>query len=404
MIESSFYLKRGVSSGKSNLKKITKDLPPGVLSDTFCNILPDLLTGSPDHGLIVHSDGVGTKAALAYLMWKETGDLSVFNNLAIDALVMNLDDIACTGAVDHFAITNTIGRNRFLIPDDVLKAVLDGYQMFIDRMSDYDINLRLGGGETADVGDLVRTLNIDASITARIRRSDTIDFKSLAGGLAIVGLSSFGTCDWENTYNSGIGSNGLTMARHDSLSSEYRFKYPETFSPETPSTDIYCGNYKLTDPLPETSLNIGTALLSPTRTYLPVIKTILKELRTQIKGIVHCTGGGQTKCMKFGHGIHYVKNDLFPIPPLFSFLSDTKSYNLKDLFPVYNMGHRMEIFTEESHTAAIIDIARSYGVAAKVIGFCKPSVSTTNQLTIEHNGQKIEYQEKGWKGIKNKSF
>lgn len=391
MIESDPYLRKGVSSGKTNLKNLTKNLEPGICSDTFCNILPDLLGNSCDHGVLIHSDGVGTKAVLAYLYWKETGDLSVFEKLAIDALVMNLDDMACVGAVDHFVLTNTICRNRFLIPDDVIKKIIDGYQGFMEQISSYGITLKMGGGETADMGDSVRTLTLDACSTARIGLAKVIDFKSLKPGTVIVGLSSFGQCSWEDEYNSGIGCNGLTMARHDSLSEYYARKYPEAFSPEMPSETAYSGGYKLTKSIPNSPLNLGKLLLSPTRTYLPIIKKVLTELPKEVRGIVHCTGGGQTKCMKFGKEIHYVKNNLFSIPPLFSFLLNTKSYSLKEMFPVYNMGHRMELFVDEKYASIVIDIAKSFQVNAQIIGYCDHSDIGRNQLTIEAAGEKIKY-------------
>lgn len=391
MIESHAYLEKGVSSGKTNLKQVTQGLEKGLFPHTFCNILPDILGNDKEHGVIIHSDGVGTKAVLAYLYWKETGDLSVFKNLALDALTMNLDDMACSGVIDQVVFTNTIGRNRFLIPDEALKSIINGYLEFIETLSDYGIIVKMGGGETADMGDAVRTLTIDACATSRIKLSNVIDFASLQAGSVIIGLSSSGQCSWEQQYNSGIGCNGLTMARHDTLSPFYAENFPESFSPEIPHHLAYAGRHRLTTPLPETQMSIGQALLSPTRTYLPIIRNILTELPGVVQGMIHCTGGGQTKCMKFGKGIHFIKDNLFDPPPLFSFLQREKSYKLADLYPVYNMGHRMEIFVDETYAPTIIEIAKSFQVDAKIIGYCEKSDTEKNQLTINTGKETIKY-------------
>jgi len=391
MTESDIYLSRGVSSSKSEIHEAIKNVDPGIFPGAFCKILPDTLTGDPDYCLLMHADGAGTKSSLAYLYWKETGDLSVFTGIAIDSLVMNLDDLACVGAVDHFLLSNTIGRNKFFIPGEVIQTIIEGFEETVQNLARHGVTIDMCGGETADVGDVVRTLIVDSTITARLKRNQVIDLGDVMPGDVIVGFASFGQSKWENRYNSGIGSNGLTAARHDCFSEIYAAKYPESFSPEIPSEMVYCGTGLIADPLAGTPLTLGQAVLSPTRTYTPLIRKILQQNPEDIHGLVHCTGGGQTKCLKFGHSIHYIKDDLFPIPPVFSYIIDNKGYSLQDMYPVFNMGHRLELFAPEAAVDNILTIAKECEIDARIIGHCEQSISGVNQLTIRHNAEEITY-------------
>lgn len=391
MAESDIYLSRGVSAGKEEVHDAIKEMDPGIFPDAFCRILPDSLTGNPDYCLLMHADGAGTKSSLAYLFWKETGDLSVFKGIAVDSLVMNLDDLACIGADDRFIMSNTIGRNRFFIPGAAIQTIIEGFSEICQTLAKYGIIVDLCGGETADVGDIVRTLVVDSTITTRMKRREVIDLKNVQPGDCIIGFAGFGQAEWEEQYNSGIGSNGLTAARHDCLSSIYAERYPETFSPEIPKDLIYCGTGKIEDPLQGTSMTLGQALLSPTRTYAPLIRKIRRDTAAPIHGIVHCTGGGQTKCLKFGHGIHYVKDNLFPIPPIFTYIIHTKNYSLQEMFPVYNMGHRLELYTIESAADRILDVAKDCGIEARVIGHCEKNEFGGNRLTIRYNKEQYTY-------------
>ncbi|MFH2129315.1 MAG: AIR synthase related protein [bacterium] len=391
MAESDIYLARGVSSSKNEIHEAIKNIDPGLFPGAFCKVLPDTLTGDPDYCLLMHADGAGTKSSLAYLYWKETGDISVFRGIAIDSLVMNLDDLACVGAVDGFLLSNTIGRNKFFIPGEIIQTIIEGFSETIQTLAQYGIHIDLCGGETADVGDLVRTLIVDSTITARMPRSQVIDLDKVRPGDVIIGFASYGQSKWENVYNSGIGSNGLTAARHDCFSNIYADKYPESFSPEIPPTLVYCGKGRIEDPLEGTSLTLGQAVLSPTRTYTPLIRNILQHDPDTIHGLVHCTGGGQTKCLKFGHGIHYIKDNLFPIPPVFSYIINTKGYNLQEMFPVYNMGHRLELFTVPSAVDDILAIAKESNIEARIIGYCEKSTSGFNELTIQHNEEQFTF-------------
>jgi len=391
MTESDIYISRGVSSSKQEIHDAIRNMDAGIFPGAFCKVLPDTLTGNPDYCLLMHADGAGTKSSLAYLYWKETGDLSVFKGISIDSLVMNLDDLACVGAVDRFLLSNTIGRNKFYIPGEVIQSIIDGLSDFIKTLSKHGINIDLCGGETADVGDVVRTLIVDSTITTRLKRSSVIDLDNVRPGDTIIGFASFGQCQWEDSYNSGIGSNGLTAARHDCFSSIYAEKYPESFSPEIPPDLVYCGEGKLEDPLVGTPLTLGQAVLSPTRTYTPLIAKLLQNNAKSIHGMVHCTGGGQTKCLKFGRGIHYIKDNLFPIPPVFSYIMSTRGYSLKEMFPVFNMGHRLELFADESATDDILTIARECEIEARIIGQCEKSTSGNNELTIRYNQEQYQY-------------
>lgn len=391
MAESDIYLSRGVSSSKQEIHEAIRNMDAGIFPGAFCKILPDTLTGNPEYCLLMHADGAGTKSSLAYLYWKETGDLSVFNGISIDSLVMNLDDLACVGAVDRFLLSNTIGRNKFFIPGEVIQTIINGFSEISQTLSKYGITIDLCGGETADVGDVVRTLIVDSTITTRMRRKDVVDLDHIRPGDIIIGFASFGTCAWEPTYNSGIGSNGLTAARHDCFSSEYSTKYPESFSPEIPPELVYCGTGKIEDSLPGTPLTLGQAVLSPTRTYAPLIRKLLENCSHAIHGLVHCTGGGQTKCLKFGQGIHYIKDNLFPVPPVFSHILSTRGYSMREMYPVFNMGHRLELFAEESEADEILTIARECEIEARIIGHCERSDSGSNQLTIRYNQEQYLY-------------
>jgi phosphoribosylformylglycinamidine cyclo-ligase len=392
MTESKIYLSRGVSSAKNEIHQAIQDVDQGLYPNAFCKILPDYLTGDPESCILMHADGAGTKSSLAYLYWKETGELSVFRDIAIDSLVMNLDDLLCVGATTNFLLSNTIGRNKFFIPGEVIQAVIEGYSDIVAKMKEYGINIHLSGGETADVGDLVRTIIVDSTMMTRLKRKQVISLDQIQPGDCIIGFSSSGQAKWESKFNSGIGSNGLTAARHDCFNSEYIEKYPETFSGKIPKEMIYCGSGKISDPLKNTPLTLGQAVLSPTRTYAPLIKMVLEQLADKIHGIIHCSGGGQTKCLKFGKGIHYIKDNLLPIPAVFQYISDTKQYCLKDMYPVFNMGHRLEMFVTPKYADAIIAIAKDCHIEAQVIGFCEKSKILNNTLTIKHLEETIQYQ------------
>lgn len=387
MAESGIYLERGVSSEKKDVHEAIKKVDRGAFPGAFCKVLPDLITGETAYYVLMHADGAGTKSSLAYLYWKETGDLSVFKGIAIDSLVMNIDDLACVGAVDKFLLSNTIGRNKFRIPGEIVRSIIDGFEEAIVALEKYDIQIDFCGGETADVGDLVRTLIVDSTMMTRLNKNKIIDLNNIAAGDKIIGIASFGQATGETTYNSGIGSNGLTAARHDCLSREYAEKYPESYSAEIPDNLVYCGKGKLNDHLDGTPLTLGQALLSPSRTYTPLIKKILQQHHNQINGIIHCTGGGQTKCLNFGQGIHYFKDNLFPIPPIFRFIQKTRDYTLKEMAAVFNLGHRLEIFVKDNIVEDIITIAKEYGIEARVIGYCQKSAGSKNQLTIKHKGE-----------------
>ncbi len=386
MSENQIYEGRGVSSSKSEIHQAIQGVDPGLFPGAFCKILPDHLTQDKDSCLLMHADGAGTKSSLAYLYWKETGDLSVFKGIAQDSLVMNLDDLACVGAVTGFVLSNTIGRNKFHIPGEVVQAIIWGYEELLTELADFGVIIHSCGGETADVGDLVRTLIVDSTLMVKLPKKQVIDLGAMRPQGVIVGFASYGQAKWEKTYNSGIGGNGLTAARHDSLTHEYAGQYPESFAPEIPPDLVYCGKRNLTEPLAGTPLNWGQAILSPTRTYTPLIKAILEEFRPAVQGFVHCSGGGQTKCLKFGQNIHYVKNALLPIPPLFTAIRKDRALHLQEMFPVFNMGHRLEAFIEESAADGVIALARSMGIEAQVIGHLEPN-ATGNQVTIQHQGE-----------------
>ena len=363
------YKLRGVSSDKEDVHNAIKNHDKGLYPKAFCKILPDLISNSDDHALIIHSDGAGTKSSLAYIYWKETGDISVWKNIAQDSIVMNLDDVACVGAIDNIVISSTIGRNKNKIPGEVISNIISGTDEILKFYRGLGINIHSGGGETADVGDLVRTIIVDSCMTVRIKKSQIIDNSNIQAGNVIVGLSSSGTSSYDKEYNSGIGSNGLTSARHDVLSHYIKEKYPESYDNELPSDLAYCGSKNLTDKLDGFNIDIGKMLLSPTRSYAPLLKLIFDEIgRNKINGIIHCTGGGQTKILHFIDNLHILKNNLFEIPPIFKLIMNESKTDPKEMYKVFNMGHRMEIYLDPENASKVIDISKSVGIDAKIIG------------------------------------
>ena len=363
------YKLRGVSSDKEDVHNAIKNHDKGLYPKAFCKILPDLISNSDDHALIIHSDGAGTKSSLAYIYWKETGDISVWKDLAQDSIVMNLDDVACVGAIDNIVISSTIGRNKNKIPGEVISNIISGTDEILKFYRGLGINIHSGGGETADVGDLVRTIIVDSCMTVRIKKSQIIDNSNIKAGNVIVGLSSSGTSSYDKEYNSGIGSNGLTSARHDVLSQYIKEKYPESYDNDLPSELAYCGSKNLTDKLDGFNIDIGKMLLSPTRSYAPLLKLIFDEIgRNKINGIIHCTGGGQTKILHFIDNLHILKNNLFEIPPIFKLIMNESNTDPKEMYKVFNMGHRMEIYLDPENASKVIDISKSVGIDAKIIG------------------------------------
>lgn len=385
------YKKRGVSSQKEDVHNALKGkIDQGLYPSAFCKIVEDYLGNDKNYCNIMHADGAGTKSSLAYIYYKETGDINVFKGIAMDSLVMNIDDLLCTGVCDNFLISNTLGRNSKFISGEVIKTIIHAYEDIIGWFNELGINMLLTGGETADVGDIVRTLIVDTTVTARIKKSEIVSNEKIKPGLQIIGFASSGKANYEKEYNSGIGSNGLTSARHDLFNKIYKKKYPESFNPNIQDDLSYCGPYMLTDKINELPINIGKAALSPTRTYAPVIKTILEEYRSKISGMVHCTGGGQTKCLKFGKNVHYIKNNLFDIPPIFKIIKNVSKTSYKEMYQVFNMGHRLEIYIDKKFSEDIIKISKSFGVDAKIIGEIRES--NKNKLTINSPEGLIEYQ------------
>ena len=384
------YKLRGVSSDKEDVHNAIKNHDKGLYPKAFCKILPDLISNSDDHALIIHSDGAGTKSSLAYIYWKETGDLSVWKGIAQDSIVMNLDDVACIGAIDNIVLSSTIGRNKNKIPGQVISKIISGTNEILSYYRDLGINIHSGGGETADVGDLVRTIIVDSCLTVRIKKDQIIDNANIKPGNVIIGLSSTGLSSYDKEYNSGIGSNGLTSARHDVLSKYLKNLYPESFDPEVPNDLIYCGSKKLTDTLDGLDLDIGRMLLSPTRSYAPLLKMIFDNVgRNKINGIIHCTGGGQTKVLHFIDNLHVIKDNLFEIPPIFKLIQNESSTDSKEMYKVFNMGHRMEIYTDSVNASEIIKISESVGIDAKIIG--KVVKSDYKKLTIQSELGNFEY-------------
>ena len=384
------YKLRGVSSDKEDVHNAIKNHDKGLYPKAFCKILPDLISNSDDHALIIHSDGAGTKSSLAYIYWKETGDNSVWKNIAQDSIVMNLDDIACVGATDNIVISSTIGRNKNKIPGEVISYIISGTDKILKYYRELGINIHSGGGETADVGDLVRTIIVDSCMTVRIKKSQIIDNSNIKAGNVIIGLSSSGTSSYEEEYNSGIGSNGLTSARHDVFSKYIKTKYPESFDNELPHNLAYCGSKKLTDKLNGFDMDIGKMLLSPTRSYAPLLKLIFDKIgRKKINGIIHCTGGGQTKILHFINNLHVIKNNLFEIPPIFKLIMEESDTDPKEMYKVFNMGHRMEIYLDPENASNVIDISKSVGIDAKIIG--KVIESDVKKLSIQSELGNFDY-------------
>jgi phosphoribosylformylglycinamidine cyclo-ligase len=377
------YKLRGVSSQKEDVHAAIKKIDKGIFPKAFCKIVPDDLTGSKNHCIVMHADGAGTKSSLAYAYWKETGDISVWKGIAQDALVMNIDDLLCVGAIENILLSSTIGRNKDLIPGEVIAAIINGTEELVSQLKENGIKIHTTGGETADVGDLVRTIIVDSTVTCRMKRTNVIDNKNIKDGDIIVGLASFGKANYESEYNSGIGSNGLTSARHDVFSKYLAKKYPETFNISIPEKLVYSGSKKLTDKIEieNGKLEIGKLILSPTRTYAPVIKKILEKHRKHIHGMVHCSGGGQTKILHFVDNLHIIKDNLFPVPPVFKMIQEESETNWKEMYRVFNMGHRMEIYCSSEHADSLIRISKSFNVDGQVVG--RVEKSKKRKLTIE---------------------
>lgn len=383
------YRLRGVSSQKEDVHNAIKNIDKGLYPKAFCKVVPDYLTGSKNHCLVMHADGAGTKSSLAYAYWKETGDLSVWKGIAQDALIMNIDDLLCVGVSNDIMLSSTIGRNKNKIPGSVLSAIINGTEDLLKELAKHGINIYSTGGETADVGDLVKTIIVDSTVTARIKRSDVIDNANIKAGDVIVGLSSFGQSTYENQYNGGMGSNGLTSARHDVFGSSVKEKYPETFDNDLPKDLVYSGTKNLTDKS-DTPLDVGKLVLSPTRTYAPVVKSIFESLdRSYIHGMVHCSGGAQTKILHFIDALHVIKDNLFDCPPLFELIQKESATSWKEMFEVFNMGHRMEIYLPENKSAQVINIANSFDIDAKIVG--RVEKSPKKKLTIKSSKGIFEY-------------
>tara|TARA_R110002020_G_scaffold430221_3_gene639866 strand:+ start:541 stop:1719 length:1179 start_codon:yes stop_codon:yes gene_type:complete len=384
------YAQRGVSAGKEDVHNAIKNVDKGLFPQAFCKIVPDYLTGSEDHCLVMHADGAGTKSSLAYMYWKETGDLSVWKGIAQDALIMNIDDLLCVGATDNILLSSTIGRNKNLIPGEVISAIINGTEELIADLEKHGVSIKSTGGETADVGDLVRTIIVDSTVTARMKREDVIDNADIKAGDVIVGLSSSGQAIYEREYNGGMGSNGLTSARHDVFANYLAEKFPESFDASVPADLVYSGSKKLTDAVEGSPLDAGKLVLSPTRTYAPVIKKILNDINGEfIHGMVHCSGGAQTKILHFINNLHIVKDNLFDLPPLFKLIQQESGTEWKEMYQVFNMGHRMELYVDEAGAADIIAIANSFNIEAKIIGRVKPS--DAKKLTIKSEFGVFEY-------------
>ena len=389
MIEDRYRL-RGVSSQKEDVHKAIKNIDKGLFPKAFCKIVPDYLTGSEEHCLVMHADGAGTKSSLAYAYWKETGDLSVWKGIAQDALIMNIDDLLCVGVIDNIMLSSTIGRNKNRIPAEVLSAIINGSEELLAELSSFGVTIYSTGGETADVGDLVQTIIVDSTVIARIKRSEVINNANIKPGDVIVGLSSFGKATYEKQYNGGMGSNGLTSARHDVFNKKLKEKYPETFDATVPAELVYSGTKNLTDPSNNTPLDVGKLVLSPTRTYAPIIKKIFETIdRSSIHGMVHCSGGAQTKILHFIDELHVIKDNLFPVPPLFELIQKESGTSWKEMYEVFNMGHRMELYVPAENAEKIIEISTAFDVDAQIIG--RVAASSKKALTIKTEMGTFEY-------------
>ncbi|BCI63117.1 AIR synthase related protein [Coprobacter secundus] len=383
------YNLRGVSASKEDVHNAIKNIDKGIFPRAFCKIIPDILGGDPAYCNIMHADGAGTKSALAYMYWKETGDLSVWKGIAQDALIMNIDDLLCVGATDNILVSSTIGRNKLLIPGEVISAIINGTDELLSELRELGVNAYATGGETADVGDLVRTIIVDSTVTCRMKRTDVISNHNIQPGDVIVGMSSYGQASYEKEYNGGMGSNGLTSARHDVFSKYLAKKYPESYDAAVPEALVYSGNLKLTDQIKELGIDAGKLVLSPTRTYAPVIKKLLDQMRPLIHGMVHCSGGAQTKVMHFVENLKIIKNNLFPVPPLFKIIQEQSGTDWQEMYKVFNMGHRMEIYIAPQHAQNVIDITRSFGIDAQVVGYVE--ASNKNELIIESEFGEFKY-------------
>lgn len=389
MAQDQRYMMRGVSASKEDVHNAIKNVDKGLFPMAFCKIIPDYLGGDPEYCNIMHADGAGTKSSLAYAYWRETGDLSVWKGIAQDALIMNIDDLLCVGATDNILVSSTIGRNKHLIPGEVISAIINGTEELLSELRSQGVSAYSTGGETADVGDLVRTIIVDSTVTCRMRRDEVIDNANIQAGDVIVGLASYGQAEYEKEYNGGMGSNGLTSARHDVFCKKVAEKYPETFDAATPAELVYSGHMNLTDAVEGSPIDAGKLVLSPTRTYAPVIKAILEKMRKQIHGMVHCSGGAQTKIMHFVKNKHVIKDNLFPIPPLFRLIKEQSGTAWDEMYKVFNMGHRMEIYVSADDAQAIIDISKKYGIDAQVIG--RVEDAPENRLTIKSEYGVFEY-------------
>jgi len=383
------YMLRGVSASKEDVHNAIKNIDKGLYPKAFCKIIPDILGGDPEYCNIMHADGAGTKSSLAYAYWKETGDLSVWKGIAQDALIMNIDDLLCVGAVDNILVSSTIGRNKNLVPGSVISAIINGTDELLAELRQMGVGAYATGGETADVGDLVRTIIVDSTVTCRMKRSDVIDNANIRPGDVIVGLASFGKATYEKEYNGGMGSNGLTSARHDVFGKSVAKKYPETYDPAVPEDLVYSGGLNLTDAVKDSPLDAGKLVLSPTRTYAPVVKKLLDALRPHIHGMVHCSGGAQTKILHFVDGVHVIKDNLFPIPPLFRTIQEQSKTDWKEMYKVFNCGHRFEVYLPQEYAQQVIEISKSFGIDAQVIGRIEPSDHT--HLTIHSEYGTFEY-------------
>jgi phosphoribosylformylglycinamidine cyclo-ligase len=383
------YDKRGVSSAKEDVHKAISQIDRGLYPKAFCKIVPDLLGNDPGYCNIMHADGAGTKSSLAYVYWKETGDMSVWKGIAQDAIIMNLDDLICVGASDNILLSSTIGRNKKLIPGEVISAIISGTEEILSDLRQMGIGIWSAGGETADVGDLVRTIIVDSTVVARMKRNDVISNERIRNGNVIVGLSSSGQTTWEKEYNGGMGSNGLTSARHDVFDNYLAAKYPESFDPSIDPDLVYSGGLKLTSRIEGLGLDAGKLVLSPTRTYAPVIRKILESFHGEIDGMIHCSGGGQTKVLHFIEKLHIIKDNLFPLPPLFKIIQEQSGTSWEEMYKVFNMGHRFEIYTNEKTAGAILKIADSFNLDAKIIGRCE--ISDVKKLTIISEFGEFEY-------------
>ncbi|EKT4510488.1 Phosphoribosylformylglycinamidine cyclo-ligase [Flavobacterium psychrophilum] len=384
------YALRGVSAGKEDVHNAIKNIDKGLFPKAFCKIVPDYLTNDQEYCLIMHADGAGTKSSLAYMYWKETGDMSVWKGIAQDALIMNIDDLLCVGATNNIMLSSTIGRNKNLIPGEVISAIINGSEELIAELKTFGVTIHSTGGETADVGDIVRTLIVDSTVTARIKRKDVVDNANIKAGDVIVGLASFGQANYEKSYNGGMGSNGLTSARHDVFDKYLAHKYPESFDAQVPHELVYSGNVKLTDAVENSPIDAGKLVLSPTRTYAPIIKKILENYTpNDIHGMVHCSGGAQTKILHFIDNLHVIKDNLFPVPPLFKLIQEQSKTDWKEMYQVFNCGHRMEIYVPEDIANDMIQISKSFGVDAQIVG--RVEASENKKLTIQSEYGTFEY-------------